>query len=1782
MVTLVDLARQRADRFTNRTAYTFLTDGESETCEVTYGELDRQARAIAAWLQSLGAQGERAILLYPPGLDYIAAFFGCLYAEVVAVPAYPPQRKRTLGRLHAVLADSGATFALTTAKVRAGIDRLCRQDPGMDEFRKVQWIETDAIPEGIERTWRPPALTARTLAFLQYTSGSTGSPKGVMVSHENLLHNQRMIQEAFGHTEETTVLGWLPLYHDMGLIGNVLQPLYLGRPCVLMSPVHFMQKPVRWLSAISRYRATTSGAPNFAYDLCVRQISAEERASLDLSSWLVAFNGAEPIHAGTLDRFSEKFGPCGFRREAFYPCYGLAEATLFVAGGERGAAPVVRTVQKAAMERGRIIDSTRADSSTQRLVGCGRIGADQQVMIVNPETLSRCLQRQVGEIWVKGPSVAQGYWKCPETTALTFAATMADTGEGPYLRTGDLGVSQDGELFVVGRLKDLIIIRGRNHHPQDIETTVQESHSSLKPGCGAAFSIPINDEEQLVVVQEVVGAPTVDLDHVASEISRAVTEHHEIQVHAVVLIKPGTLPKTSSGKVQRHLCRTKFLAQELEAIETFLDKRVAGPTDSAAEDADNGMIKTVGEIWAQVLDCARIGPHDNFFELGGDSLRGTQVLARVRETYAVDLPLESLFDAPTVAGLAALIKPTCRSTESLSQRKPESTSWNGIMPLSFSQERFWFLDQLSQVNSFNNIPVALRIEGALNLESFHRALAEIVRRHEILRARFVVSHGYPGQVIAPHVDLPLPIENLTGVSGPAQEEQVRRLTLKEARQSFDLATGPLIRVRLLRLSQTEHVLLLTIHHIVADGWSMRLLARELVQLYGAFKNGFDSPLPILSKQYLDMVLHQRECVDSHEWKRQETYWRRQLESVPVLTLPFDFPRPAVQGQQGERYAWTVDAEVGRQLFVIGCSQQASLFMTVLASFNVLLARYSGQSEFCVGTPVANRSQPECDSIIGCFVNTVALRADLSGSPSFLELLARVRKTVLGAQANQELPFERLVDVLHVPRSLSHTPLYQVMLTVEEDQPDLCRLDGLDVRRMKTSPQTSAFDLTLELVAMKDGTLEAVFEYNTDLFAGETIARMAGHFQELLRQVALHPEARVSELGMLSQDERRHLLEDCNNTAASYPHESCLHHLFEEQARLTPDALAMVWNGASYSYRFLNERANQLARYLRSQGIAIESRVALCMERSLEMVAGLLGILKAGATYVPMDPSYPRERLGFMIEDSGAQLVLTQKRFVENFQNRTVPIIALDEAWTTVTTLPDSDSRWRTVPENLAYVLYTSGTTGAPKGIEISHRALVNHSTAMARHYGLQPTDRVLQFASISFDVAAEECFPTWAAGATVVLRPNEPVPAFSDLEQFIEDHGLTVLNLPTPYWDEWIEASEQTETALPPSIRWVIVGSEKALPDSLVRWQRLAGDRIAWCNSYGPTEATITASYFVPERQKDWMSAATVPIGRPIANVQLYVLNPALQPVPIGVAGELYIGGVGLVRGYHRQPAWTAEKFLPDCFSHAPGRRLYRTGDKVRRLADGNVEFLGRYDDQIKVRGFRVEPEEIEVRVKQHPAVKDARVFQELNAQSGLPAGARRGEPQLVGYVVSRAEGGVTAQDLRSFLADRLPGYMIPTAWVFLDGFPLTSRGKVDRQALRNLAGRIQMAEPRSAPLQTETERAIADIWKAVLGLEAVGRHDNFFDLGGHSLLLGKVLTQVRSLSKRPLGMVELFQYPTVQDLAAYVTDGRPLMEGRGAAAQTEQTQEVKERRIAGAQRLKRQREQRRTMTRGI
>jgi amino acid adenylation domain-containing protein len=1750
VATFVDLLRRRADHLAEQPAFIFLTDGETEASELTYGELDRRARAIAARLQSLGARGDRAILLYPPGLDYIAAFFGCLYAGVVAVPAYPPQRKRMLGRLRAVLTDSGASMALATAKIHAGVERLCRQNSEMAELGDVQWIETDVPTEGIETIWRMPSVAGQTLAFLQYTSGSTGSPKGVMVSHENLLHNQRTIQEAFGHNDNTTVLGWLPLYHDMGLIGNVLQPLYLARPCVLMSPMHFMQKPFRWLSAISRYHATTSGAPNFAYDLCVRQISLEERDQLDLSCWSVAFNGAEPIHAGTLDRFADIFRPCGFKREAFYPCYGLAEATLFVSGGEHGAAPVVKLAEKAALEKGEVIAASQADSSATRLVGCGRTAVDQQLVIVNPETFLRCPHGQVGEIWVKGASVAQGYWNREETTAQTFAATIGDTGEGPFLRTGDLGVIQDRELFVVGRLKDLIIIRGRNHYPHDIETTVQESHPSLRPGCGAAFSVEVDEEERLVVVQEVEQRTQSNLHEVAAAVRHAVAEQHDAHVHAVVLIKAGSLPKTSSGKIQRLTCRDKFVAGSLDVLEVIEESmRDLGVGKAAFMMPWSPTEQAIAEIWAQVLGRKPIARDDHFFALGGDSLRAAQVIARLNQTFHIELSIDCLFERITVVQLAEHIA-ACRPADSPciplipAISSPEKRETAEGHPLSFSQQRLWFLDHVAAGVPLNNIPVALRLDGQLDIPAMEQGLREIVRRHETLRTTFISRDGQPVQVIASPSAVELPVVDLRHVVPVEREAEVSRLVQEEARRSFNLGRGPLLRACLLRLHETAHIFILTVHHIIADDWSMGVLSRELSALYDAFRRGAPSPLPELPVQYIDVACHQRQrLLQGDRLAALLAYWKAQLAgSPPLLNLPTDRPRSSVPTFQGARQTFGLSKPLTDALKTLSQQEGVTLFMTLLAAFQTLLLRYTGQVDISIGCPIANREQVEAEALIGFFVNLLIFRVRLDGNPSFRDLLGRVRETAIGAYAHQALPFEMLVEELHPERRLRQTPLFQVLFVLQNTSPTL-ELQGISVTRLEAHSQTSQFDLTLSMLE-EAGGLAGTIEYSTDLFEDETIACMVGHLKTLLVGIVERPELCLSELPLLTEQERRQVLYDWNATQKAYPQDHAVHQLVEAQAAQIPDAVAVVCGLEELTYRELNTQANQLARVLRRRGVGPEVLVGICMERSLEMVVGLLGILKAGGAYVPIDPHYPPDRMAYMLDDVRAPMLLTQQRLLGSLPRCGTAVICLDRDWPEIAAEDGLDPVPLGHPHNLAYVIYTSGSTGRPKGVALTHRSAAAFVHWAGMVYGGEELQGVLASTSICFDLSVFELFVTLSLGGRVILVENALA-----LPSLLNAHEVTLINTVPSAIRELLH-----QEAIPQAVRTVNLAGEP-LPSALVDQLYAVGSIERVFDLYGPSEDTTYSTSALRRVQ------GPVTIGRPIANTQTYVLGPWMEPVPIGVPGELYLGGLGLARGYHRRPGLSAEKFVPDPFGSEPGGRLYRTGDLVRYRQDGVIEFLGRLDHQVKLRGFRIELGEIEAVLSRHPAVRETIVL----AREDQP-----GEKRLVAYIVGQSGQTWTCEEIRRFLKAELPDYMVPTAIVPLDFLPLTPNGKVDRRMLP-VPGAFP---PRSLDVsvlpQSEIERAIAAVWREVLRLDTVSLHDNFFDLGGHSLQLARVWSKLCGQLQRRFSLLDLFRYPTIHALATFLAKDSP--EAMGSTCNSV----PKERIRAGQHRLKQQQIQRR------
>ncbi|MEH2267588.1 MAG: amino acid adenylation domain-containing protein [Nostoc sp.] len=1749
--TVVEVLRLRSSTQPDRDAFTFLLDGETEQTTLTYQELDRRSRQIAAQLQALGLAGERALLLYPAGLDFLVAFFGCLYAGVVAVTAYPPRNERNTPRIKAISIDAQAAIALTTTESLPTVRSLMSQKTDLES---LQWLTTDNLAEGIEDAWQEPSIDRDTLAFLQYTSGSTGTPKGVMISHGNLLHNADTTYQFMEHSPESKFVTWLPMYHDMGLIGGILQPLYGGFPCIIMPPTSFLQRPYRWLQAISHYKGTTSGGPNFAYQLCTQKITPEQKETLDLSSWSVAFNGAEPIRYDTLERFAAAFADCGFRKEAFYPCYGMAETTLMVSGVQKATSPIIKTVQKSALESNRVVASSVNDEDVYHFVSCGRVIPQLEVAIANPETLSSCKPGEIGEIWVSGPSVGQGYWNRLQETAETFHAYLSDTGVGPFLRTGDLGFLQNSELFITGRAKDLIIIRGRNLYPQDIELTAERSHSSLHSGASAAFTAEVNNEERLVIVQELKFRAKPNLEEVISAIRQAVTEEHEVQVYAVVLIKPGSIPKTSSGKIQRRATRAQFQNGELNVVvsdtlkisnivreETRLERSelLALSPRECQQLLETYLIEQEARVLAITPD--DISPEEPLSVLGLDSLKVFELKNRIEADLEVEVSVADFFAGMSTRSLVTkiLAQITTDAIPSISLTQREKTT--SVQPLSFAQQGLWFINQLNPDSPTYNIPITISLKGCINLVALQDSLNEIINRHEVLRTTFAVVDGQPAQVINQPVPLTLAVEDLRLLSERQRTQEAQRLATELAQEPFDLSAQSLFRAKILQLDDKSYQLLVTLHHIIADGWSIGILLKELAALYEAFSTGkvclrhaqgtqtdaTPTALPELPIQYRDFVNWQRQCLECDRAtptlrdriQPKLTYWKQKLSGeLTVLNLPTDRPRSPVQTFKGAQAKLVLSQTLTKELKNFSRHAGVTLFMTLLTAFKTLLYRYTGQTDILVGSPIANRNRAEVELLIGLFVNVLVLRTDLSGDLSFQELLARVKSTALEAYVHQDLPFEKLVEELQPNRDLSYNPLFQVMFVLQNVPISNPRLSDVSVTYQEGYNGTSKFDLTLFMEDSEQG-LVATCEYNTDLFNADTITRMLGHFQTLLGSIVSDPQQRITDLQLLTPSEIQQLLVEWNNTKPEYPQDKCIHELFEAQVEKTPDAVAVVFEDQQLTYRELNAKANQLGHYLRSLGVKPEVLVGICIERSPLMVVAVLGILKAGGAYLPLDPAHPKERLAFILEDTQSPVLLTQQRLIEKLPTDNTKVICLDSNWKEIAQESSENPVCKIDAANLAYVIYTSGSTGKPKGTLIPHQGLLNYLSWATQAYTVEQGKGTTVHSSLAFDLTITSLFTPLLVGRQVELIPEDQ--SIESLGNALRQESNLSLVKITPA--ELLLLSGQLSSKEVAGItRAFIIGGENLLTESISFWKAFAPDTML-VNEYGPTETVVGCCiYRVPQ---DEIESSSVPIGQPIANTQLHVLDQCYQPVPIGVPGELYIGGAGLARGYLNRPELTALKFVPNSFSHEPGARLYKTGDLARYRSDGNLEFLGRIDHQVKVRGYRIELGEIEGLLGQHPKVQEAVVLM----REDLPK-----NQSLVAYFVANTEIAPTTTNLRNFLKEKLPEYMLPSVFVQLKALPLTTNGKVDRRALPVPDGdRPELEEVYVAP-RSEMERAIATVWQEVLHLEKVGVNDNFFDLGGHSLLMVQVNSKLQEVINCNISIIEMFQNPTINSLTQY------------------------------------------------
>ena len=1045
----------------------------------------------------------------------------------------------------------------------------------------------------------------------------------------------------------------------------------------------------------------------------------------------------------------------------------------------------------------------------------------------------------------------------------------------------------------------------------------------------------------------------------------------------------------------------------------------------------------------------------------------------------------------------------------------------GPAPLSFAQEQIWLHCQFAK--ELYNESVTIYRRGSLDVPALKRALGEMCRRHEAWRTTFKLVDGRPVSVVNPPSEFAVEVVDLRNLSSHLQETESLRLARERARLPYDMERGPLVRAMLIQFSETVHRVYLFLHHIVFDGFSVyNVFLPELVKIYNAFLAGKASPLPELQRQYADFAQWQRDSLNAAQLKESREFWATQLNGeVPVLELPTDHPRPALQSFRGAMHRFAFSKSLSDNLHQLANREHTSFFVTILTCFAALLRRYCAQEDFVIGTVTSGRKHSELEALLGCFQNPLALRLKLAGDPTFRAMLAHTRDVTLSALSHDNAPFERLVEELSVRRDTSRNPIFNVMFSLAPPTP--AYEAGWDLNQLDLDTGTAKFDLDLELDDRPAG-LQGRFVYCTDLFDADTIERMAGHLQTMVEAIVADPEQKISRLPMLSAKEQQQFAE-WNRTDAEFPRESCMHQLVEAQVAQTPNASAVEHGGQGLTYRELNERANQLAHFLRKRGIGPESKVGICLRRSLELPVALLAVLKAGAACVPLDPAYPKERLTYMLEDSETPLVLTQPGLLAEITDFDAEVINLEPDWKLFSAESRANVSSGVKPENLAYVIYTSGSTGKPRGVLLTHGGLVNHNVATSELFGMTASDRMAQFASISFDIAIEEIFPTWIAGGALVVREEDASLAATDFLRWVDDHRVTVLDLPTAYWHELVRELSESALSLPKSLRIVIVGGEKASSAALAAWRKLAGSRVRWVNTYGPTETSVIVSFFEAKMSEE--IPAVLPIGCPIANTHIYILSKNLQPLPVGIAGDLYVSGPGLARGYLNRPEITAEKFIADPFRE-PGARMYKTGDLARYLANGNIEFAGRSDDQVKIRGYRVELEEIEAVFGSHPGVHEVVVTARENAT---------GEKDLVAYLVPSREQVPTTSDLRSYLKQKLPRYMVPSAFVLLEAMPKTPNGKVDKRALpAPKATDVAETQEYVAPAD-ELQTQLTRIWETVLDKKPVGIRDNFFELGGHSLLAARLMHRIEQQLGERLPLAVLLQSPTIEQLAGLLRD---------------------------------------------
>jgi len=1653
--TVVDLFERQVATTPDNLAVIF------EDQSLSYRQLNDKANQLAHHLLSLKTNAGTALFAANPliaiaverSLDMVIGVLAIFKIGGAYLPIDPDYPS---ARILAMLDDSATPLLLTTSHTQSRL-------PLADSQHNYVVLCLDELDVASQPTDNPAGrFGPEDLAYVIYTSGSTGNPKGVMIGHQALtLHSQAMLQH-YGLTENDRVLQFASLSFDTSL--EQLLVAWLSGACSVLLSSNLMPAP-DLVALLKKHAVTVADLPPAYW----QQLLDIATLADDLTHLRMLILGGEALPFSVAQQTRKRFPAL-----TCFNAYGPTEATI---------TPCLYR-----------LPLTLTD--TTNYIAIGKPRANTRIYILNGQLQPQPLGI-AGELCIAGAGLARGYLNQPELSAEKFIDVDLFGKTERIYKTGDLARwLPDGNLEFLGRIDRQIKLRGFRIELGEIEAVLCQ-YPEVKEAVANLYEA---DGDKRIVAYLTTTQDHFNPDDLRTWLKARLPDCM-VPSHVMHL---DSLPLTPNGKIDRNA----LPAPEAQQTASF------SPPVTPSEDL-------LVALWAGVLKRDAIGRHDNFFELGGHSLLATQLIARIRESFLVELPIRTVFEHPQLSDLAAAIDAAAGNIR-LPAIEPQAKSESKI--LSFAQQRLWFLNQFEDNHSATyNMPLALRLSGQLNVDALQQSLQWLLERHAGLRSCFPNQSGQAQlQIRAIDAIDALQSHDLRQLPADAQAQEVQRLANAHAITPFDLGQGPLFKADLLQLDDSEAVLLLNMHHIISDGWSMGVFMRDWQHAYTAFASGAEPSLPSLPIQYSDYAAWQRQWLQGDVLHRQIAYWTGQLNGLPeLLELPTDKPRPPQQSYQGAHVAHNLSATLSQAVTRLSRQQGVTVFMTLLAAFNVLLSRYSRQQDIAVGSPIANRTHRHSEELVGFFVNTLVLRSHVEPQHSFVELLQATRQTCLDAYAHQDIPFEMLVEKLQPSRSLSYSPLFQVMFVLQNNDMAEWALPGLEITSLGTEYPIAKFDLSLH-IEEQDGQRHCYWEYATDLFTGETIKRMAAQFEVLLQAIVDNPEQAIGKLPLLTEQDIRHL-EAWNDTATDYPKDQTIVSLFEQQVAATPEAQAVVFDGQSLSYRQLNEKANQLAHHLLSlkteTGAALlgaNPLIAIALERSLDLIVGLLAILKAGGAYVPIDPDYPVIRIRHMLEDSQASLLLSQSRIKAQLSlaelKQGCEVLCLDER--DISGQPTENPARRSGPEDLAYVIYTSGSTGTPKGVCIAHTAVV-HLVKNTNYIQLHAEDCMAQASNVSFDAATFEIWGSLLNGAQLVSIPKDMLLSPQQLTAHLQSHRINIFFVTTALFNQ----IAQTQPDCFGTLKYLLFGGEQADPHA-VNTLLNSHPPEQLLNLYGPTETTTFASWYVAPSGQQAENLNTIPIGRPIGNTRIFILDQQHQPQPPAIPGELCIAGAGLARGYLNRPELTAEKFIEvELFGKT--ERIYKTGDLARWRPDGNLEFLGRIDQQIKLRGFRIELGEIEAVLCQHPEIKEA----VANLYDG------DGDKRIVAYLTSD-NGGFNPDDLRTWLKTRLPEYMVPSHFLCLDSLPLTPNGKIDRKALPkpdlSIQGEQQLPH-------TETEQLLCSLWSQVLRLDVTTISANFFAVGGHSLLATQLVSRIRESFDIEMPLRTVFEYPILREQAEWL-----------------------------------------------